>query len=203
MNKKEALAIVFSAADKYYENLAGACLLFICADKHLNTYGFEAGFGAGNFLHLTGLRLNGNISAAHFFRLCRDRRLREADISFSSDGTTVQKLSVLSQVVRRDMSAKMIGDYDAPQPKLYTERLAGGEKACVGFVRNNGDGEYVPNTLLAADIRGIVKRSDRIILTFRKKRGDDTYTEIVYRAKNFDFESVTLPDDYGVLPFYE
>ncbi len=37
-SKKEALAIVFSAADDYKNNLVGHSLLFLCMDKHKRTY---------------------------------------------------------------------------------------------------------------------------------------------------------------------
>ena len=36
--KKEALAIVFAAADAYQKNLIDHSLLFLCMDKHKRTY---------------------------------------------------------------------------------------------------------------------------------------------------------------------
>ena len=42
--KKEALAIVFAAADAYQKNLIDHSLLFLCMDKHKRTYCVEVTF---------------------------------------------------------------------------------------------------------------------------------------------------------------
>ena len=87
------------------------------------------------------------------------------------------------------------------QPKLYTDKLAGSVGACMGFVRNGGKGRFVPNTVLEGDIRSMVKGSaDRIVITYRKQRGDALYTEIVYTAKKIDWTALTLPEEYQYLP---
>lgn len=95
----------------------------------------------------------------------------------------------------------MVGDYNLSQPKLYTDKLAGSVGACMGFVRNGGKGRFVPNTVLEGDIRSMVKGSaDRIVITYRKQRGDALYTEIVYTAKKIDWTALTLPEEYQYLP---
>ena len=50
----------------------------------------------------------------------------------------------------------MVGDFNGCNPKLYTEKLAGGVKACLGFVKTHR-AEYVPNTVLNTDIRTVTK----------------------------------------------
>ena len=71
----------------------------------------------------------------------------------------------------------------------------------MGFVRNGGKGRFVPNTVLEGDIRSMVKGSaDRIVITYRKQRGDALYTEIVYAAKKIDWVALTLPEEYQYLP---
>lgn len=52
---------------------------------------------------------------------------------------------------------------------------------------------YVPNTVLEGDIRKKVKQADRIVLTYRKKRGEEKYSEIVYAAKKVDWNKIKLP----------
>ncbi len=156
MTKKEALATVFACAREYKANLVGKSLLFVCIDKHKNTYCVEVTFDASNFQHMTGFQTE--FSALEFFNRCIDQRLRENDFSFSEDGTTELKMMVLPGLVRKNISANMIGDYNMSQPKLYTERIAGGIKACVGFIKSGGTGRYVPNTVLNGDIRNKVKK---------------------------------------------
>ena len=87
MTKKEALSIVFSCAPLYKENLVDRSLLFITTDKHKNVHCLEVTFDIGNFLHMTGFKLRkSGINARHFFNLCYDKRLTEADFDFSADG---------------------------------------------------------------------------------------------------------------------
>lgn len=199
--KKEALAIVFAAADQYQENLIDHSLLFLCMDKHKRTYCVEVTFDASNYQHLTGLATDTSIiSPAHFFRLCLDRRLREADFEFADNGTAEWKLDVLPRIMKKNLSANMIGMYNHSQPLLSTERIAGSVSACMGFVRNDGVGRYIPNTVLQGDIRSLVHVPDRIIVTYRKSSAELKYSEIVYAAKKMDWTTVRLPADYPDLP---
>ena len=67
----------------------------------------------------------------------------------------------------KNISAKMVGDFNGCNPKLYTEKLAGGVKACLGFVKTHR-AEYVPNTVLNTDIRTVTKISQQVIATYCK-----------------------------------
>lgn len=184
MTKKEALGIVFSCAPLYKKNLVDQSLLFVTTDKHKEVHCLEVTFDTSNFLHMTGFKLRKpGINARHFFNLCYDKRLTESDFDFASDGTTEMKMRVLPSLMKKNLSAKMLGDYNLYQPKLYTDKLAGSLSACMGFVRDGGNGRFVPNTVLEGDIRTKVKHADRIILTYRKKRIDAQYAEIVFQAK--------------------
>lgn len=217
--KKEALSIVFSCAAQYKENLAERSLLFVSIDKHKKVHCLETTFDASNFMHMTGFKAAKKvkkekpendereekiehvvIQPLHFWELCLKQRLTEEDFEFAEDGTTHLKLSVLPGLVKCNLSAKMLGDYNMSQPKLYTEKIAGGVNACVGFVRTKGTGRYVPNTVLDGDIRKKVVRPDRIILTYRKRRGEDQYEELVYKAKKVDWSKINLPEEYKYLP---
>ena len=199
MTKKEALGIVFSCAPLYKKNLVDQSLLFVTTDKHKEVHCLEVTFDTSNFLHMTGFKLRKpGINARHF--LCYDKRLTESDFDFASDGTTEMKMRVLPSLMKKNLSAKMLGDYNLYQPKLYTDKLAGSLSACMGFVRDGGNGRFVPNTLLEGDIRTKVKNADRIILTYRKKRIDAQYAEIVFQAKKVAWEKIVLPDEYSYLP---
>lgn len=157
-------------------------------------------FDIGNFLHMTGFKLRkSGINARHFFNLCYDKRLTEADFDFSADGTTEMKMRVLPSLMKKNLSAKMLGDYNMSQPKLYTDKIAGSLSACMGFVRDGGEGRFVPNTVLEGDIRTKVKAADRIIATYRKSRSEEQYSEIVFTAKKVEWEKIVLPDEYSYL----
>ena len=189
-DKKRALSIVFSAADDYMANLANKSLLFLCIDKHYRVSSIETAFDESNFKHLTGLK--SKLAPAQFFSMCLNRRLSERDFGFSPDGTTELKLRVLPKIVTSDLSARMVGRYNNSRPKLYTEVLAGGVNACLGFAQDGKSGLYVPNTLLNEDIRKLTTGTDRIALTLRKERSEADYAEVVYRAKNIDWDRVKL-----------
>lgn len=201
MTKSKALSIVYSAAEAYKENLMNRTLLLICTDKHKNIFDMEVTFDKSNFKHLTGLKTD--IDALRFFDLCINKRLSENDFEFAEDGTTPLKMNVLPRIVTKNLSANMLGDYNAYNPKLFTEKLAGNVSACIGFVKTGNHGRYVPNTVLEGDIRDRVDKFYRIILTYRKKRDEKEYNEIVYSAKKVEWSKLVLPEELSYLPLPE
>ena len=125
-------------------------------------------------------------------------KLSPDDFSFAPDGTTQLKLEILPQLMVKNISAKMVGDFNGCNPKLYTEKLAGGVKACLGFVKTPYS-EYVPNTVLNIDIRTATRLPLQVIATYRRKRSDSVYNELVYKAKKIDWDNITFPKDYDYL----
>ncbi len=111
--------------------MVGWSLLFIFTDKYLHTYHLEVTFDASNFLHLTGFKTS--ISPRHFFEKCLDRRLAEEEFDFSDDGTTPLKMIVLPQLVKQNLSAKMLGDYRLKNKIFFHYYL------CRQRQRRNGD----------------------------------------------------------------
>lgn len=201
MTKQQALSIAFSCAALYQQNLVGRSLLLVTMNKHGHIHCTEVTFDASNYMHFTGFKVrHADITANHFFRLCLDKRLTERDFDFAPDGTTEMKMRVLPRLMQRNLSARMLGDYNGNHPQLYTEKIAGSVGACIGFVRNSGKGRYVPNTVLEGDVRTMTRAADRIVLTYRKNRTEEHYSEIVYSARNVDWQHLTLPEEYQYLP---
>ncbi len=196
--KQETISIITSCAAMYEENLNGRQLLLILKDKHNHFSSMELSFYSYNFLHLTGIRLNEGLTAADFYNRCLNHKLSQNDFSFALDGTTQLKLEILPLLMSKNISAKMVGDFDSYNPKLYTEKLAGGVKACLGFVRNE-NGEYIPNTALNVDIRTVIKFSKQVIATYRKKKDEPFYQELVYKSKKIDWDTVVFPKEYSYL----
>lgn len=200
MTKKEALSIVFACADAYQENLVDRMLLLVTTDKQKRVLCTEVSFDASNYLHLTGFKLtHGNMSANNFYDLCLDRRLTERDFEFAADGTTILKMRVLPGVMKKNLSARMLGDYNGLGPRLYTDKIAGSTGACIGFIASGRRGRYVPNTMLEGDVRSLTKSADRIVAIYRKRKGDERYVEIVYVAKKVDWSKISLPEEYSYL----
>lgn len=158
----------------------------------------EVSFNPYNFLHLTGIKLADKTTATDFYERCLNHKLSPDDFSFAPDGTTQLKLEILPQLMVQNISAKMVGDFNGCNPKLYTEKLAGGVKACLGFVRTPYS-EYVPNTVLNIDIRTATRLPLQVIATYRRKRSDSVYNELVYKAKKIDWDNITFPKDYDYL----
>lgn len=123
----------------------------------LSIKGYEVAFHRYNFLHLTGIRLNSSsvASAIHFFEKCLDNRLMQEDFSFAKDGSTVQKLDILENMMGIKRNVTMIGDFTDRGPKLFTEKAAGNVCGCIGFLKDRNTRLNVPNTLLKKDIRDV------------------------------------------------
>ena len=113
--KKEAVSIIVSSAKKYKNELEGRNLLFLCIDKHNKVFVQEVSFDDNNFLHLTGV--NTSLSPVMFYERCTNQKLSLADFEFDEDKFAFLKLEALPIMVSKNLSAKMIGDYDTYNPK--------------------------------------------------------------------------------------
>ncbi len=208
-NKRDALSVIFKAADDYEKNLRDHNLLFLCCDKHKRISSFEVEFNASNFLHLTGVKIsqyfknNANPKkelANKFYEKCINRRLSVNDFNFAKDGTTQLKLDVLPALMQKNLSANSIGDLDTLTFKLYTEKIVGSMRGCMGFVNDQKVHKNVPNTVLKAEPRHLSNETKRIIVTYRKKKCEEKYSEIVYSAKAIDWSSIKFPKEIEYLP---
>lgn len=139
------------------------------------------------------------MSAKEFYEKCLAHRLRTSDFEFSNDGTTPLKLDILPALISKNLSATMVGDYNSRNPKLVTDKLAGGTAACMGFVPTGSKQRYVPNTTLKVDIRDYIRNQARVIAIFRKPMDSERYEEATYFAKKVDWDAVTYPAEYAYL----
>lgn len=208
--KAEAIEIVVSCAETYSRELLDQSLLFVCQDKHKRVSCIEFFFYDRNFLHLTGLKPkrrsskensgDESQSAKDFFYNCLSHKVSPNDFDFAPDGTTPMKLGILPYLVSKNLSAKIIGNFYSLRPKLYTEKLAGGSKGCMGFLIDDVTKNYVPNTVLNEDIRNNVSEWARVIIVYRKAISEERYTEITYAARKVDWDHVVFPEQYAYLP---
>ena len=191
MTKKEAIRIIVDCARLYHENLEGKNLLFIFGAPQ-NPECFEAVFMPRHFLHLTGVFTK--LSSSDFYDRCLKSRLSVSDFVMPNDGTVEMKLAVLPQLMLITKTAKMIGDYDSSKSLLYTEKLAGGVSACMGFVFDQGF--YKPNTALREDIRNVsIKPQKRILAIYRKVIRAPQYKERCFLQKGLDESFLRSSDE--------
>lgn len=171
MDKRRAIQIITRAAALYHVNLEDQKVIFLYgvpaevrqelqAEKGmlLSIKSYEVAFHRYNFLHLTGARINSSDvdSAIHFYEKCLANRLIPENFSFAKDGSTVQKLDILENMMEIKQNVTMIGDFTSRGPKLFTEKAAGSICGCIGFVKDRNTKLNVPNTLLKKDIRDVI-----------------------------------------------
>lgn len=206
--KEQAIKIITDCSEKYKNELVNKTLLFICADKHKHIVCYEFSFYGWNFMHLTGVKINvhdkeeesnEHLSAMDFYNKCLSHKLSPKDFEFSEDGTTHMKLDILTAVLCKNLNAKMIGTYNSSKPYLYTDKIAGSTKACIGFVIDSIQGCYVPNTLLKDDIRHNVYSYVQVVAAFRKTTSEQKYNELTYRAKQIEWDKIKLPEGFEYL----
>ena len=104
-----------------------------------------------------------NKNSSDFYRKCLSNNLSEDDFTFKEDGTTDLKLKALPQIINFFQMSKMTTLYSNTQPRLYTERLSENVTACVGFIVDDNNGYYVPNTCLLQDIRTLGAPTNQIL----------------------------------------
>lgn len=207
MEKKDALKKFFECAELYQKNLEDRKILLICANNSMNKVNaVEVLFARTNFMHLTGVKFEEGkrMASDTFYTLCTQKRLSINDFCLAEDGTTEMKLTVLPEIFgSSNLSANMIGDFRDRRPALFTEKIAGNIRGCVGFNFDRELGCYAPNTVLRLDMRDCVENRQRIIATYCKKKEDEQYSELVYKAKKIDWSRIKYPEEYSYIPLPE
>ena len=177
MDNAQAIRIITQCAATYQAELNQKNVLFLyTGESHVRT--LECCFLPRHFLHLTGVRFSG--TSSNFLRLCVEHKLSPQQISLASNGTTEMKLQVLPEMVNIHKTARMIGTYDQSKILLYTEKLVGSIRGCMGFV---ADGDYyVPNTVLREDIRKISCGCNSVAAVFVKDIEQKIYANASFHA---------------------
>ena len=192
MDKKEALSILFSAAERYDQNLLNNNLLFVYrVGTELHT--LETVFLKRNFLHLTGVFVDEKTiaSANSFYNICLGKRLRQDAFDFYPDGTTVMKLEVLRRLMDIQNCAHMIGYYNGSYLRLKTDRIVGNIFACLGFMFDDLTNCFIPNTALKVDSRDVILGSPiPIQAILRKSTTSCEYTEICSIRKEMSIKEL-------------
>lgn len=198
---KEAIRVITSCAKDYDRILKGYNYIFIYKNRSTNTIEyFESVFLAHNFQHLTGIEFidtHGNIlhNPNYFYKKCISNSLKESEIRFKSDGTTVLKLKALPLIINFLKFSKMTAMYNSTKPKLSIDRLAGTTNFCLGFTRDKK--YYVPSSCLLEDIRNLSTINHQILAILSKPANKLTpkYKNARYVAKGINLHTLMLPPD--------
>lgn len=195
MDKKDIQKVIVKCAKEYRKNLEGNNILFVGGSSN-DPLIFETSFRGRNFLHLIGVSRNvKNIySSAHFYKKCLNGRLKLDDFELPENRFTEKKLAVLPQLMHIHKTAQTIGEYNKSGIHLYTEKLVGNFKGCLGFVKEENR-YYVPNTALNLNVREIIDKPYRISAILKKPISQENYTELCYAAKGVDLSKIVLPDE--------
>lgn len=195
---------IISAAFLYQCNLLDTNILFIF-DTGNKRYGFfQAEFRSYHFAHLTGAVLMSSgdrqpLTANRFFEKCVSRTLSMSDFELSEDNATYLKSQVILELMKICNTAKMVGEYNCSRPFLYTEKLVGNVRGCMGFCQDTNSLYLVPNTLLYISTRDIVRRVCRLMAVYQKKVGELLYSHMLYLVKPLKWQSVIWGEEIDSL----
>jgi len=191
MNKSTALKIIYSCAKDYEKNLKDKTYLFAWEGQGQKGYQ-EVAFYDSNFLHLTGVKIKGNNidGAKHFYVNCLNNAVSLEDFDLCPMGNTELKLRILPVLMNIQRTAKMFCNYKGNRFNLQTDRLIGGTRGFMGFVRDryHKPEYFVPNTAMNSDIRLEGNPVYRITSIFSKHLTDDKYGTNRYVAKDSTIE---------------
>ena len=115
---------------------------------------------------------------------CIDNTLSVEDIKPAPMMTL--KLDVLPQLMQIHKHAKMIGPFDGGKVALYTEKVIGTVKACMGFTYDEDELVFVPNTVLKEDIRSVSNETSQVVAVYSKRFDSERYDTLCYIADKSD-----------------
>lgn len=211
LSDKEIIGEIVTSAKLYEEHLLDRNMIIISYNRMVNEYSYiECEFLDKHYQHLTGVKIrpskgaptyNSSIGgSANFLTACLDGKLKQTDYKVAEDGTTPLKLAVLKEVLTFKRGKNMLGAFSGAKNKLYTERLVGNVRGCLGFVKCKDDpsrGIHVPNTVLNTDIRDETERADSVVCIFEKNVNDEKYSNIAYmKADKVGKKSKNKPVDF-------
>ncbi len=79
----------------------------------------------------------------------------------------------------------MIGDTNRNGFQLRTEKLVGNVYGAIGFIKQNNNDFYIPNTLLNCDIRQYTDETYQVKAIYKKHKTSDKYSnEPLYLSKD-------------------
>lgn len=203
--EKEIVKKVCECAKIYDKKLKGKNLMFIFENQFDKTIDFiETEFLANNFKHLTGVNHKNKKSSIEFYKLCLNNKLSYKEIEQKKNGTTRLKLEILPLLLQIGNNAKIVSNYNNSKVNLYTEKIIGNVRCCIGFIKK--DEYYVPNTIMKQDIRELSNKESisKILAILEKTSKERKYNKVSYIYKNINiYEIIKKLDMENKISLYE
>jgi hypothetical protein len=186
----KVISLLVEGAKQYKEHLNNKDFL-ICYSIEEDIEYKQIAFGASSFRHLAGVETCK--SARDFYSACVFNEISTKDVYERSDGTTWQKLTVLSSMKNIVYNSALIGDYDHKGFCLTTDYLVGDAQGLLSLGFKKTEHEYnCPNTLLHRNIRNSVTDAYPVILVASKKSGKKKYSAITYMSNETSLSSIPV-----------
>ena len=184
-SENDAIKVILNCAKQYEEYLLNRKFLFIYRGKQGEYGHIEVLFRPKHFMHLTGSGQVEDKTAIHFFSKCIDNTLTAKDI-IKTDMMDL-KLAVLPGLMKIHKNARMTGSFKGGSlQQLYTERIAGNSRGCMGFVFDKNECFLVPNTVLNGNTREMIIDNNQIMAVYKAAINSAKYDTFCYIAKNSD-----------------
>jgi hypothetical protein len=119
------------------------------------------------------------LSAPDFYERCIDGKLSEKDFTIKTDGSTIQKSHVSTELMSIHKRSTMYGESGL----LYTEKLLGNIRGCIGHKKSKNHRFHYPNTLLETDIRNKSAAHYPVLAVYQKLITEPLYNIICYKSK--------------------
>lgn len=187
-DKQRVHQIILKCAKLYESNLNGKNFMYVIRGIDNVPFTFEVQFTTPRFLHLMGV--NTKLSVTEFYEYCINERLSETQHTLKPDGYTIQKSTVSIELMGIHKRAKMYGE----SALLFTDKMIGNVRGCVGFRLIDGARFHYPNTLLEADIKKTTDDYLPILAVYQKLISESLYSVICYKSniyKDIEYNMLT------------
>ncbi len=196
-NTNDAVRKIILNTSKTYNNLLGKTFLIVTEKSNLYDC-IEVSFNEKNFLHLTGVKFicnKNSDNAITFYKKALANKLSNYDFEIVND-LTFKKLDVLNLACNFAKYSKMKGNFNHSKPFLNTDVLIGTDQWYLGFIYDNEEQIFVPNTLMQEDIRNVSSPAG-IIFILEKGKLDSKYNlsnHVYLNKKRFCLDNyINLP----------
>lgn len=191
-DKNIAISKITASVKEYDVRLKGyQFLIYYQVNDHCEYKEIE--FKASNFLHLTGVK--SNLQPNLFYKKSMNGKLSVRDFEIQNNGNTQRKLEVISYLPHLLYNSCMIGDFNNNGISLRADYMVGDTRRtlCLGFGTSRQGCDY-PASLIKGNVKDYAKFTGRVWAIFRRKTGEEHYTEIAFLNRKTDLDSLKLPE---------
>ena len=191
-DKQKLLNKILRCAELYETNLNKKNFIYIIRGRDNKPFHIEVAYYDTNFCHLMGVETQ--LEAYQFYMACLSGKLSERDFILRRDGASIQKSVVSMELMSIHKRAKMYGESGL----LFTDKLLGNHRGCIGYVKDEEAGFFFPNTLLETDIKISANDWFPVLAVYQKYLDEPLYSIICYKSnihKDIDYDKLSWPEE--------